>query len=114
MIVTQLESWGTPFVDVGMGLFVKRNRIGGLLRAVVSLPDAREEARARISLAQDDIVNEYDKNIQIAELNALNACLAVVAWKKYIGYYSDMGHERFVSYSVANSLLSKSDIHEGP
>lgn len=112
-IVNQLESWGTPFVDVGMGLFVKRGRIGGLLRAVVSLPDAREEARARISFAQDDIVNEYDKNIQIAELNALNACLAVVAWKKYIGYYSDMGHERFVSYSVANSLLSKSDIHEG-
>ena len=112
-IVTRLESWGTPFVDVGMGLFVKRGRIGGLLRIVVSLPDAREEARARISFAQDDILNEYDKNIQIAELNALNACLAVVAWKKYIGYYSDIGHERFVSYSVANSLLSKSDIHEG-
>jgi hypothetical protein len=111
-VIGQLEAWGTPFVDVGMGLYVKRNKIGGLLRAVTSLPDAREQARSRISFVQDDIVNEYDKNIQVAELNALNACLAVISWKKHFGYYADLGHERFVSYSVANSLLTKSDLHE--
>ncbi len=112
-VVAQLETQATPFVDVGMGLYVKRQKIGGILRAVTSLPDARDEARSRISFVQDDAVNEYDKNIQIAELNALNACLAVIAWKKQFGYYADMGHERFVSYSVANSHLAKSDVHEG-
>ncbi|MEJ8850174.1 ThiF family adenylyltransferase [Variovorax rhizosphaerae] len=112
-IIEQLEAWETPFVDVGMGLYVKRKKIGGLLRVVLSLPDAREEARARISFTEDDALNEYDRNIQIAELNGLNAFFAVIAWKKHFGYYSDMGHERFLSYSVANSLLTKDDLHGG-
>lgn len=110
-IIEKLEAWGTPFVDVGMALSVNRKKISGLLRTVTSLPDAREQARGRISFAEDDVVNEYDKNIQVAELNALNACLAVIAWKKHFGYYADMGHERFVSYSVAGGTLNKSDIH---
>lgn len=112
-IIEHLESWGTPFIDVGMGLQVNRNKISGILRVVTSLPDARDQARGRISFAEDDVVNEYDKNIQVAELNALNACLAVIAWKKHFGYYADMGHERFVSYSVAGGTLNKSDIHAG-
>ena len=113
-IIDQLEIWETPFVDVGMGLYVRRGKIGGLLRTVLSLPGARDEARARISFTEDDAANEYDKNIQIAELNGLNAFLAVIAWKKHFGYYSDMGNERFTSYSVANSLLAKGDVHGGP
>jgi hypothetical protein len=58
-----------------------------MLRSIVSLPDARERARARISFATDDANNEYDKNVQVADLNALNACLAVIAWKKSRGFY---------------------------
>ncbi len=111
-IIEHLEAWGTPFVDVGMGLQVNRNKVSGILRAVTSLPDAREQARGRISFAEGNVVNDYDKNIQVAELNALNACLAVIAWKKHFGYYADMGHERFVSYSVACGTLNKSDLHE--
>jgi hypothetical protein len=109
-IVGRLEALGIPFADVGMGLYAKRDTIGGMLRTVLSLPDARESARARISFAADDAENEYDKNIQVADLNALNACLAVVAWKKLRGFYFDLGKERFVSYTIANSLLAKSDL----
>lgn len=109
-IVAKLEELGIAFVDVGMGLYAKRNSIGGMLRSVISLPDAREAARARISFAADDANNEYDKNIQIAELNALNASLAVIAWKKHRGFYFNLGKERFVSYTVTNSLLAKSDV----
>lgn len=29
----------------------------------------------------------YAQNIQIAELNALNAIQAIIAWKKYFGFY---------------------------
>jgi hypothetical protein len=107
-IVDKLEVLGTPFVDVGIGLSVKRNTIRGMLKTVISLPDARERARARISFAADDPNNEYDKNIQVADLNALNACLAVIAWKKWRGFYFNFGKERFVSYTISNSLLAKS------
>ncbi|WP_038956626.1 ThiF family adenylyltransferase [Bradyrhizobium japonicum] len=108
-IVDKLDALGIPFADVGMGLYAKRNSIGGMLRNVLSLPDARESARARISFATDDANNEYDKNIQVADLNALNACLAVIAWKKLRGFYFNLGKERFVSYTIANSLLAKGD-----
>lgn len=111
-VVNQLEIWGTPFIDVGMGLYVKRNKISGILRSVISLPDARDEARSRISFTRDDAINEYDKNIQIAELNSLNACLAVIAWKKHFGYYWNQGAERFISYTVGTGQLAKADIHE--
>jgi hypothetical protein len=33
----------------------------------------------------------YTENIQIAELNALNATLAVLWWKKLMGVYHDRG-----------------------
>lgn len=109
-IVEKLEALGIPFIDVGLGLYAKRDTIGGMLRTVVSLPDARDSARARISFAADDTNNEYDKNIQVADLNALNACLAVIAWKKQRGFYFNLGKERFASYTIANSLLAKSDV----
>jgi hypothetical protein len=109
-VVEKLEALGIPFIDVGMGLYAKRDSIGGMLRSVVSLPDAREAARARISFAADDANNEYDKNIQIADLNALNACLAVIAWKKQRGFYFNLGKERFLSYTIANSLLAKGNV----
>jgi hypothetical protein len=109
-IVDKLEALGVPFVDVGMGLYAKRNSIGGMLRSVISMPDARGPARARISFAADDENNEYDKNIQVADLNALNACLAVISWKKSRAFYFGLGKERFVSYTIANSLLAKGDL----
>lgn len=111
-IIERLEQSGIPFTDVGMGLFNKRGSIGGLLRTVLSLPDQREQARERISFAADDAQNEYDKNIQVADLNAMNACFAVIAWKKHRGFYFDLGKERFTSYSVTSSLHVKSDIAE--
>ncbi|MDB5985229.1 MAG: UBA/THIF-type binding fold protein [Nevskia sp.] len=110
VIVDKLEEFGVPFADVGMGLYAKRGKVGGMLRTVLSLPDGRANARARISFAADDANNEYDKNIQIADLNALNACFAVIAWKKLRGFYFDLGKERFSSYTIGGSLLVKADI----
>jgi hypothetical protein len=109
-IIEKLEEFGIPFVDVGIGLTVKSNKIRGTLRSVISLPDNRDQARSHISFVDDDAANEYDKNIQVADLNSLNACLAVVAWKKLRGFYVDQGRERFNSYVVASSLLTKADI----
>ena len=41
----------------------------------------------------------YASNVQIAELNALNAALAVLAWKRMFGFYAtgrDFDHGIFV------------------
>jgi hypothetical protein len=111
-IVSKLEEFGVPFIDVGMGLYAKKETLGGILRVITSLPDARDQARGRMSFASDGANNEYDKNIQIADLNALNATLAVIQWKKLRGFYFNHKHERFCSYTVGGNLLLNEDIHE--
>lgn len=111
-IVEKLEEFGTLFVDTGMGLYVKDETLGGILRVTTSEPANRPVARARMSFAAEDDNNEYDKNIQIADLNALNAALAVIRWKKLRGFYFDHKKERFSSYTISGNMLLSEDLHE--
>ncbi|MET4424253.1 ThiF family adenylyltransferase [Bradyrhizobium sp. RT3a] len=111
-IVDKLDEFGVLFIDVGMGLYATNETLGGILRVTTSEPENRGSARARISFADTDENNEYDKNIQIADLNALNATLAVIRWKKMRGFYFDHKRERFSSYSIGSNMLLSEDIHE--
>ena len=83
-----LISKGIPFIDVGMGLNRKRGPINGLLRTTYYSAEhgqvVREKDLAQLSDDPDDI---YRRNIQISELNALNACLAVIRFKQIRGFY---------------------------
>jgi molybdopterin/thiamine biosynthesis adenylyltransferase len=111
-IVAKIEEFGVSFIDAGMGLYAKNETLGGIVRVTTSQPDARDQARARMSFSSNDANNEYDKNIQIADLNALNAVLAVIRWKKMRGFYFDHKRERFTSYTIGGNLLLNEDIHE--
>ena len=52
--------------------------------------------------------DEYSTNIQIADLNMLNAALAVIKWKKLCGFYQDLEREHNCTYSInVNQLLSE-------
>lgn len=53
--------------------------------------------------------NEYDVNIQIADLNALNAALAVIKWKKLMGFYQDLDLEHHCTYTIGGNLLHNED-----
>ena len=112
LVVEKLEEFGIPFIDTGMGLYVTNETIGGILRVTVSDKDSRAIARARLSFAEEDGDNEYDKNIQIADLNALNAILAVIRWKKMRSFYFDFTREHHNSYTIGTGRLLNEDIHE--
>lgn len=112
LVVEKLEELGIPFIDTGMGLYVTNETIGGILRVTVSDKDSRAIARARLSFAEGDGDNEYDKNIQIADLNALNAILAVIRWKKMREFYFDFTREHYNSYTIGTGRLLNEDIHE--
>jgi hypothetical protein len=77
-----------PFIDVGMGLDRKRGPINGMIRATYYSADngrkVRDKGLAELSEEPDDI---YRTNIQISEINALNACLAVIRFKQLRGFY---------------------------
>ncbi len=111
-IVERLEEFGVLFIDTGMGLYTKNETVGGILCVVTSDVHNRDAARARISFADGNGMNEYDKNIQIADLNSLNAILAVIRWKKTRQFYFDSKRERFSSYTIGSNMLLNEDIHE--
>lgn len=109
-IVDWLIAEGLAFVDVGMGVIRTPNGLQGLVRVVSSTAAKRDHIDARMSFAdEDDDDNEYDTNIQIAELNALNAALGVIKWKRLMGFYRDAGKEFFSSYQISTGEIVNED-----
>jgi ThiF family len=109
MIVERLEEWNIAFVDVGLGVQLVDDSLVGMLTVTTSTPNKRDHFRSRVSLADRELDNDYSRNVQIAELNALNAALAVIKWKKLFGYYHDQIHEHFNSYTIDCNLFLSED-----
>lgn len=108
LTIATLSEAGIPFVDCGMGLYVVNESIAGQLRLTTVTDSKRDHVDKHIKLNQAGIPNEYAQNIQVVELNALNASLAVVRWKKLFGFYNDLEHEHQCTYAVdANSVLNE-------
>jgi hypothetical protein len=71
-----LISKGIPFIDVGMGLHRQGGPLNGQLRTTYYSAEqgqkVLDKGMAQLTDNPDDL---YKTNIQISELNALNACL---------------------------------------
>lgn len=105
-IITKLEALDIPFVDVGMGIYERDGSLGGVVRVTTSTQLRREHVRGCIPLSGEPANNEYDANIQIADLNALNAAFAVIRWKKLLGFYHDLEHEHRTTYTIDGNMLT--------
>lgn len=83
-----LISKGIPFIDVGMGLNRKRGPLNGQLRTTYFSSEQGQHVRDKeLAPLTDNPDDVYKTNIQIGELNALNACLAVIRFKQLRGFY---------------------------
>jgi hypothetical protein len=109
VIVPKLEEFDVPFCDVGMGIQLTNGTLGGIVRVTTSTRMKRDHVRGRVSFGDAAGGNEYDRNIQIADLNALNAALAVIKWKKLFGFYRDLKQEHHSQYSLDGNLLVNED-----
>ncbi|MGP8016815.1 MAG: ThiF family adenylyltransferase [Thermoplasmata archaeon] len=109
LMVDYLVDNGIPFVDVGMGLNVQDGALGGLVRVTTSTPTRHNHLAARIPYT-DGEDNEYSRNIQIADMNALNAALAVIKWKKLWGFYLDMAGEQHTVFGISTNLLTNEEL----
>ena len=77
-----------PFIDVGMGLKRKDGALSGMVRTTYFPAENALKVRDKKWVnEQEDPENIYKANIQIGELNALNACLAVIRFKQLRGFY---------------------------
>ena len=110
-IIEKLEAESVPFVDVGMGVREETGSLSGLVRVTTSTPEHRSHVRGkrRISFASGGGGGEYERNIQIADLNALNASLAVLRWKKLLGFYSDLGGEHNSVFATSDACMINED-----
>lgn len=110
IIVEHLVKKGIRFIDVGIGLAVEAGRITGLVTTTTSTGEKSDHLCNRISFAQVGEDDEYGGNIQVAELNALNAALAVIKWKKLRGYYAAVRNEHFTVYTLSENSLINEDV----
>ena len=109
-IIKSLVESGIAFVDVGMGILRAQDSLTGLMRVTCFVPGAEKPALGRIDYSDGDLLeNEYSTNIQIVELNALNAALAVLQWKKLFRIYRDSSRATSFSYSIAANEMANDD-----
>jgi predicted ThiF/HesA family dinucleotide-utilizing enzyme len=106
-IIQKLQEFKVPFIDAGMGIYQTGSSLGGIVRTTTGTPVHTDHICAQVSFADEDD-DEYEQNIQIADLNMLNAALAVIRWKKLFGFYLDFEHELSSTYTIdGNHLLNK-------
>ena len=104
-----LASAGVPFIDVGMGIELTDGALGGILRVTTCTDQRRDHLEDRVNMAPGLGQDDYGRNIQVADLNALNATLAVIRWKKLRGFYRDLEREHNSTYTLDGSMLVNGD-----
>lgn len=109
MIVKALESANVPFVDSSMGVQRKDDSLRGVLQVTTGSKGRYSHISKRISFV-DVNANEYDWNIQTADLNMMNASMAVIKWKKMRGYYADDKREFNSTYTVTRNQMISGEV----
>ena len=105
-IIDWLIERSIPFTDVGMGVTRGPQGLQGIVRVVTGAPGHYADAEPHLSCGDvDEAENIYATNIQIAELNALNAAMAVIRWKRLLGFYRDAGREHYSGYQIATGEM---------
>lgn len=104
-----------PFLDVGMGLKRKDDGpINGMMRTTYFPPELaaalKDKGLAELSDAPDNL---YRENIQIGELNALNACIAMIRYKQVRSFYRADEDNLHMLFEIADlSMVAESNIND--
>ncbi|MBF6042531.1 ThiF family adenylyltransferase [Pseudomonas sp. P154a] len=111
MLVEFLIDKEISFVDTGMNLklVAQTNSLIGTCRATLVTPTKSNHVTDYIPMDSDDDDVLYRQNIQVADMNAINAMLAVIKWKQYLGFYGDDFKPYNLSFGV--NLMS---LNRGP
>lgn len=106
-ILNFLTNEDIPFVDVGMAISESNGRVFGALRVTsftyYSQSDTTQESEDENQYSE----NLYSRTSMFSELNALNAALAIIRWKKQLGIYVDSEVESMSKYIIGENKISK-------
>ena len=103
-----------PFIDVGMGLNRKRGPLNGMLRTTYYSRALGRKLRTKgLSELADNPNDEYRRNVQISELNALNASIAIIKFKQLRGFYSEDPSPFNVLFEISDlKTVAESELDE--
>ncbi|MET1416824.1 ThiF family adenylyltransferase [Roseibium sp. HPY-6] len=111
-IIAGLEGFEASFIDVGIGVNLVDEGLTAAVRTTTSTPANRAHVhkRCRIPMRHAAGNNEYARNIQVSELNMVNAAHAVIQWKQLCGFYRDTEHEFHSIFRVADNHILSEDM----
>jgi hypothetical protein len=109
-----LISQGIPFIDVGMGLKRKEGMLNGMMRTTYYSTENAQQLRDKgLAELTEDLDNLYKTNIQISELNALNASLAVIRFKQLREFYFEEISSYNLLFEIGDlKIVGESDLNE--
>jgi len=107
-IISFLTENKISFIDVGIGIEDIEASLIGKVRVTTSSPAKSDHLGSRISFIENKD-DDYDRNIQIADLNSLCATLAVIKWKKLLGFYKEHECEHHTTFSVYTNEITNDD-----
>ena len=114
LIFNFLEDSDISFTDCGIGVINKENSLLASIRTNCSVSGFRDHIwKDKISFEDDDDKdNIYSSNIQLCELNVMNACLAVMKWKQVYGVYHDLGKTYSSIYNSSVNETINEDVRD--
>lgn len=111
LICNYLKDAAIPFIDVGMGLKKDNGmmNISGQCRATLCTPSKHDHMTSYVDMHDDRDEALYASNIQIADMNAMNAILAVIRWKQHFGFYADSEQAHNLSFAIGFQSLVRAE-----
>ena len=107
-VVDFLVNHGIPFSDTGLGVEIASDRLIGMVNTITVTPHYKGHIH-KIPVKGAGSDDLYASNIQIAELNMLNAVHAVIRWKKHFGFYADDRREHECTYTIGPNMLTNEE-----
>ncbi len=102
-----------PFIDVGIGVDKRADVAALIARARVTLVTPKTAHLVDELPTADDSQDAVYNNIQVLEINAINAMLAVIRFKQYRGFYVADEHPDVIKYvSSWNSMVLRGPTQE--
>lgn len=113
LISQYLVSVNVAFIDVGMGMNLAGNErntdsLSGICRVTLSTAAKSDHLSSHLDVS-DNADDLYQSNIQIADLNSLNAALAVLKWKQHVGAYNDQSGAYNLTFSISLGSLTRTE-----
>ena len=101
---------GIPFIDVGIGVTRREDFLTATGRVTAADSRMYDHLALRVPMDPDRAKeDDYHTNIQIAEINAITAAVAVIHWKRQFGFYENVEQAMHAQISIDGLRIFHAD-----